>query len=331
MNFSSYSKAFDPNTENHFPGQFWSYRRMIDWYSLPHLHTKHKKQERLNIQAKYGANNPFTKSMLYGEFQGSLDGNEIFEVADINRMKEAMREAMNPERGDVRAAGDIANSHDKQVLMIREGTEIVHIDEHSRGTDIEQAEYWVELLKSLEIDPWQFTLDGGGIGATVGNYMELRLNYRGINYFMANNKPTVDYQFYDKYTELHWVVKQLLVLGKLKLPFNQQLLAEMRERQYVEMDGEKIKCEPKRTHRKRCEGRSPDFLDTLVYLFNDFPAHMLLEGLSTSFGAEVRKETKSREPLSLLEREAAQKAAASSEAFGELEEQPCLDDFRDWF
>ena len=325
--FGKYSDVFQPNAENYFPGEFWSYRRMIDWYSLPHLHTKHKKQERLNIEKKYGKNNPFTKSMLYGEFQGSVEGNEIFSEEDIKRMKQAMREPMEPEKGDVRAAGDIANSHDKQVLMVREGTEVLYIDEHSRGTDIEQGEYWVEVLKELEIEPWQFTLDGGGIGATVGNYMELRLNYAGINMFMANNSPTIDYQFYDRYTELHWVIKQLLVLGKLKIPFCQQLLVEMRERQYVEMDGEKIKCEPKRAHRKRCEGRSPDFLDTLVYLFHDFPAHLIMEGRALQ-GAIERATAPKREKLSLLEKQAAEKVQPSLEAFGEYEPMPDLDFYR---
>jgi hypothetical protein len=298
---------------------------MIDWYSLPHLHTKHKKRERLNIEKKYGKNNPFTKSMLYGQFQGSIDGNEIFDTEDINRMKRAMREPVIPDHGDLRAAGDIANSHDKQVLMIREGTEILYIDEHSKGTDIEQAEYWVDLLRELGIQPWQFTLDGGGIGATVGNFMELRLGFQGINLFMANNKPSVDFQFVDRYTELHWAIKQLLVLDKLKLPFNQQLLAEMRERQYVEMAGEKIKTEPKTQHRKRCGGRSPDFLDTLVYLFHDYPSHLLLAGSSAHHLAQDEN-PQNPNALTPMERRAAEIAQSSFDCFGDLEELPSLDE-----
>jgi hypothetical protein len=317
-----FKTAYEPNPENYFKGQFFSYRRAINWLSLPHLHEPDKKQERLNIEKKYGRNNPFTKSMLYGEFQGSDKGNDIFSPDELTLAKAAMRGANTPLKGDVRAAGDIANNRDKQVLMIREGTKVVHIDEHDRGTDIECGEYWVELLKALDIKPWQFTLDGGGLGSTVANYMQLRLGYAGLNVFHSNHNPTFDTQFHDRYTELHWVIKFLLTKGLLDIPFSAPLLADMRERQYVEMDRGKIKCEPKPAHRKRCEGRSPDFLDTLVYLFSDFPAHAVMSGNNMLKAAIRAVESEGPTPMEL---EAQQFADRGADLFGGFQAQPDLE------
>jgi|GEM_PF-4344942 len=320
----NYKTAYEPNKENMFPGAFWTYRRMIDWSVLPHLHTKHKKQERLNIEKKYGSRNPFTRSMLYGQFQASSEGNSIYEDLHIERMKKAMHGAYTPSPGDVRAAGDISGGGDGQVLMVRQGTEVMLIDEHKEASEIEQAEYWVDTLKYLKIPAWHFTIDGGGIGAPVANYMELRLGYHGVNRFMSNNLPTHDYQFQDRYTELHWLIREMLNQHVLKLPWCQPLLDDMRARRYVEMSKDsKLKTEIKKEHRKRNRGKSPDYLDTLVYLFSDFQSHLFRTGQSMKVGEPARKKDEN-EPT-LMELQAEQDMRGTEDAcFSGLEIQPDL-------
>jgi len=281
-------RTIDP--VHHFPGEFWTYRRKLGSDVCPHLNSPLKKRERENIRKKYGSNSPFVKSMLEGEFQASSEGNMIYQDSDTNLMKESMAQSgdFTPTHGDIRAAGDISGGGDKQVLMIRCGTEILMIDSHECATDIEQAEYWVTMLKQLGIAPHQFTVDGGGIGSTVANYMELRLNYQGINRFMANNGPSFDFQFQDRYTELHWAIKDLLSYHALVVPWCPELVTQMRDRRYVEMAGdEKLKTEPKKDGRKR-HGYSPDYLDTIVYLFNDFPIDAFRRGIIYRREREVK-------------------------------------------
>jgi hypothetical protein len=137
----------------------------------------------------------------------------------------------------------------------------------------------------MGIDPWQFAVDGGGLGATVANYMETRLGYMGIKRCQANTLPTYKHEFRDKYTETHFFVKELLSAGVLRIKgFDKELLKQARSRRYIEMElGEKIKTEPKPEHRKREKG-SPDRLDTLVYLFYDFDRY-LLDSIAGSKGS----------------------------------------------
>lgn len=261
--------TYEPDPLYSFPGEFWNYRRMVRREECPHLLTPEKLQERENILEHYGRRSAFAASMVFGEFQPSADGNNIFLEYHVEQLRAAMtRRLPVVAGGDVRAAADSSGGGDGQVLMIRRGLQILLLDTTRRPTDIEQAEYWVGLLKRLGIPPWQFTLDGGGAGATIGNYMELRLGYLGINRFLANNKPIFDYQYHDRYTELHFMMRELFPF--MSLPFNQKLLTQCRDRLFVEMGKDVVKAEPKREHRKRMN-YSPDELDTLVYLFQDFP------------------------------------------------------------
>jgi hypothetical protein len=264
-------------------GQIWSYRRMIELKDCPHLLTPDKIRERRNLEARFGAKSAFIQSMLYGRFQSSEDGNNIFEPAHVELLKKAMRGTdTKPIPGDVRAAGDVSGGGDKQILMVREGTEIIWINVHQCENEILQAEYWVETLKQIGIAPHQFWIDGGGIGAPVANYMEMRLGYSGINRFNANTGPLIGHEFKDRYTELHWWIKELLLYEALRLPFSKDLIEQCRDRLYIEADVGIVKTEPKDKYRASHQQRSPDELDTLVYLFSDFPMDQIRRGRATA-------------------------------------------------
>ena len=293
----------------------FTYRRMVSWLDCPHLHTESKKVERQKILSKYGANSAFVKSMLYGEFQRSEDVNLVYTDDDLELMKAAMR---GDNRGktigkDVAAAGDISGGGDEQHLMLRIGTSIELQDSHQCAIDLDQADYWVGLLRSLGIQPWQLTVDGGGLGATVANYMENRLGFSWIIRAQANMNPRFKFEFRDKYTETHFFIKELLSAGVLHFSqYDETLLKQMRARRFIEMEaGEKIKMESKPLHRKR-EKSSPDRLDTLVYLFYDFDPFLLSTFIERAKDA-VSDAT--RDGLTKMEREARQKTVSGSERF----------------
>ena len=279
----SYSDLYAVNTKHDYHAEYqagtcmFTFRRVVSWDDCPHLQREDKLIERQNILKKYGKNSAFVQSMLYGRFQRSDEFNLIYTDDDLKMMRQAMLGGgRKPVGSDVKAAGDISGGGDEQIMMLRIGTDVVMQDYRQCENELDQADYWVQTLRTLGIQPWQFAVDGGGLGATVANYMELRLGFNGIQRCQANVGPTYKFEFRDKYTEVHFLLKELLSAGVLRLKkFDEELLKQMRSRRFVEMEaGEKIKTEPKPLHRKR-EKSSPDRLDTLVYLFYDFDRSLI--------------------------------------------------------
>jgi hypothetical protein len=265
-------EAFQPNAKNYFPGEFWTYRAQIRFKDCEHLHTPDRLRERKNIELEYGRNSSFVMSTNEGEFPNAGDDNNIFWSKHIDLMKLAMLGANKGKTldGDVRAAGDIAGGGNDSVFMLRKGTRIIEIDDKYQGDELLQAEYWVSKLKALNIEPYQFCMDGQGMGATVEKYMR-RLGYTGVNLFMANNSPIFKFQYKDRYTEIHWMIRDLLLpLQVIDIPQCDKLLRDMRTRCFTTSGvDDAIKTEDKMEHRQR-EKCSPDYLDTLTYLFTDF-------------------------------------------------------------
>jgi hypothetical protein len=274
---------YTPDPIHAFPGEYFTYRRVVTWEEMPHLHTEKKKQERLNLEKKYGKKSAFIRSMLYGEASAGEVEYPIYSEDEIAAMRLAMtpNDDFKPQHGDIRSAADVSQTgeSDPMILMLRTGTEIMHISEHPGMDDQMQADYLVSFARKINIAPYQFTIDGGGVGASIANRMEQTLKFGGLTRFLCNNNPTFDFQFQDRYTELHWTIKDLLTYKVLKLPWCPNLLRDMRERQYVVMPGDKIKTEPKPKHRERT-GHSPDYLDTIIYLFSDFPIDRIRRGIA---------------------------------------------------
>ena len=302
--------------ENLDKTDLFNYRRMVGWNDCPHLHTKKKQLERKKILKKYGENSAFVKSMLYGQFQRSDEFNLIYTDDDLAAVKKAMRGDGKRIGKDIVAAGDISGGGDGQVFDLRIGSEIIHHDDHNCGSGIEQAEYWVNKLETLNIPPWKFNMDSAGLGSEVANYMEKRLDYSGINRIQANVGPQFKFEFRDKYTEIHFRIKELLSAGVLKLPHNENLIKQMRCRRFIEMEsGHKLKTEDKRTHRKR-EKSSPDELDNLVYVFWDFD-WSLLDVITMSEGKKPDENA-----LTPMEKKAQESGTNTGRAFSKMRVPP---------
>lgn len=272
--------SLTPSPRHVYHDGIFTYRRIVTRDECPHFKTAEAERMRRMLEDKYGKNSAFIQSMIYGRFVNALSEDAIFNDQDIERMKRAMRPGeSNPLGGDIRAAADPSGGGDKMVMMIRAGTEIVWVNDNMTYlNDLDAADKWVEHLRALNIEPWQFWMDGAGSGATIANYMEQRLGYLGINRIQPNCNPTIDFEFKDRYTEIHWWVKELLAYNVLKVPHCEKLIEDMRSRLFVVTGVDsKPKTEPKPKHRERT-GRSPDFLDCLCYLFYDFPMESVRMG-----------------------------------------------------
>ena len=266
------ANCYQPNPLYDFEGEYFTSRRIVHWNQCPHLHTPKKKNERKNIIKKFGKNSPYVLSMLYGEFSASGEGNNIFQPEDIEGLKEAMlgHADHKPLVGDTRAAGDATQGGDSMVLGVRNGTEVLLQDECEETRTGAQAEYWVRILNRLNIAPWQFTIDGIGVGKDIADVMEDSFNYKGIVRFGSNHAPLIEYAYADRYTEILFAIRELIRWKVLRLKWNENLIRDCRDRCYIEMTGTgKIKAEPKQQARNWL-GYSPDWLDMLIYLFSDF-------------------------------------------------------------
>lgn len=323
----SYSAAFTVDVKHDYLKEYrdgsglFTYRRMVSWDDCPHLQTGNKQIERNNLIKKYGLNSAFVRSMIFGQFQRAADYNPIYTENDLALMRKAMLRDFRPVGNDIQAAGDISGGGDEQILLVRIGTEIVLQDYRQCADELDQADYWVTLLKELGIPPHRFAVDGGGLGATVANYMERRLGYSGIQRCQANTGPTYKFEFRDKYTEVHFFLKELLSANVLKFKqYDDVLLKQMRARRWIEMEaGEKIKTEPKPAHRRR-EKSSPDRLDTLVYLFYNFNPYLIPSRIGAVY------EQKEEHFISNIEREAEKNSLNFKGAFSKV---PSASEIRD--
>lgn len=270
---SRYPDCLNPKSlPNYSDGEvMWTYRQIVRRDDCPHLLTPENEKNRRAMEREYGVNSSFIRSMIYGEFVASEDDNVIFEPMHIEQARRAMRGEFRPFPGDQRFAGDVSEGGDKMVFGAREGSNIVWLKGDDFTDSLDCSDAWVKRLTALGASPHQFTMDAQGAGKTTATYMETRLGFWGIHRFGHNNLPHEKLAFADRYTELHWNLREILELEAIALPDCMELIRDMRERRFVSMPASgKIKAEPKKAHRHRCNGRSPDYLDTLIYLLYDF-------------------------------------------------------------
>jgi len=245
----------------------WTYRRMVDWTECPHLLTTEKKAFRMNLIDTFGEDSNLIQSMIFGRFQRTKSAELVYSSLDIDALKRAMRGIGNPITGPRKASIDFSGGGDAQCLMVAEGTDIKEIEDYHDKNEITLAKRFVQKLTDMGISPWDVTADAGGLGATVIKYMETDLHFVGINKYFYNQKPRQPKRFKDKNTENHYRIKRLLALSQLKFscPPCEELLKEIRRRQYELLDHEVVRMESKKRIRARSE-KSPDHLDCLVMI-----------------------------------------------------------------
>lgn len=317
--------AYEPDPRFVFDKGVWRYRRMIKPADLPHLRTPDRLKYRADMAQKHGKNSQWYRSMVMGEF--ALDGSEnnIFMQRHLDLLVRSMNGDFKPKGGDVRAAADVSGGGDANVIGIREGTNVLMLRKIETSGQIETARELVRILREVGIEPWQFTIDGIGTGAGIAEIMEKMHGYVGISRFMSNNNPLQNFEYADRYTELHYWLKELLEYEVLRLPHSQALHDQMRDRLWAPRSqtgryAGRIGCEPKEKYREKHSGRSPDELDTLVYLFSDFDIDGIRRGLPSKTERAVARV---EERPSKMEIEA-QGGAASGGAFSGLVRMPGL-------
>jgi hypothetical protein len=245
-----------------------TYRRMVSFFECDHLMEPDKLRVRLAEIEEKGADDPLVQSWLFGRFMRRGATSAVFTQTEIDSVKIAMSGGGTPIEGPRKAAVDFSAGGDSQCMILGEGTHVKDIREYRESNQIALARRWVTEFQSLGIMPCDVYADAGGMGKLCIQYMETDLGFVGMRSYLNNAKPRHRFRFFDRYTEDHWRLKRLIILGQLRLPKCDSLLQQIERRRFKEVEHKVLKLEDKQTIRNRGED-SPDVLDALVMLISD--------------------------------------------------------------
>lgn len=245
-----------------------TYRRMVSFFECDHLMEPDKLRVRLMEIEEKGSDDPLVQSWLFGRFMRRGATSAVFTQSEIDAVKLAMTGASTPIAGPRKAAIDFSAGGDSQCLALAEGTDVKDIRQYHESNQIALARHWVTEFNRLGILPSDVYADAGGMGKICIQYMETDLQFAGMRSYLNNAKPRHRFRFYDRYTEDHWRLKRLIILGQMRLPKCDELIQQVERRRFQEVEHKVLKLEDKKTLRNRGED-SPDILDALVMLISD--------------------------------------------------------------
>ena len=256
--------ALDPDTielQDQFSpeNELWTYRVMINWMMCPHLQTPEKRTIREKLIRRYGLNSAFVQSMMFGGFyrEGQT---HIFD--DSRALQSAMSGMARKIKGPRAAGLDLSAGGDEQVLTIREGTKIIHLEAHREHDTFRLAQEFVATLRRFRIQPEAVVIDVGGVGAPIARQMEA-MGYTGMDQYISSQDAQDQVQFANRAAEDHFHLRDYVRAGMVQIPFDEILLKQMKARKYELDNKNRIKLESKEKIKV-----SPDRLDSLTMCFS---------------------------------------------------------------
>ena len=248
----------------------------IPWTMSPHLYENESVRKKKEYEIKKrGKTDPFICSNLLAEFfrGGSY---MVFDDNDLQKASEAMN-GIRPKMNGYRCAYcDLSSGGDELTFGVRDGNYVYPLTTwHHDGTVAPEdtAKRYINLFKRYKLRPREIAADSGGSGKEIVNQIhKMGWPIRRVTY---NYAPRDKKAFVDRYTELHWELKSILQTSNIILPKDSELLKQMRIRRYIRRnsDENRVKTEPKEDARKKRTEKSPDRLDTIVYLCDNMESY----------------------------------------------------------
>lgn len=237
------------------------------------------------IRKTYGEGSNQWRVRVLGEFP-EADDEALISVASVRRaMNREIK--MDPEGKKLWMVDPARFGNDRTGFGERVG-QVVPWIEHKSGLDTMAVAGWVKYrwdqCKTGE-RPVEILIDVIGIGSgVVDRLMELGLPVVGINVSESALPFSDGYRLRD---HLWLEGKKWLEEGGGRLPFDNDLLADLTTPSYSFMSNGKIKVESKDEIRRRGKP-SPDLADTFLLSFASEPA-VLVRGARNSWGEPVRR------------------------------------------
>jgi phage terminase large subunit len=141
----------------------------------------------------------------------------------------------------------------------------------ARGGRVERFTLWrsPDLMVTVgrviheagQVLPKGILVDAGGVGAGVADRLkQLRFAVEAVQFGGGASDPQ---RFRNRRAELYWGLRELLEQGKVSLPEDDELVADLTSVRYRFTQDGRVELEPKEELRKKL-GRSPDRADALV-------------------------------------------------------------------
>lgn len=239
------------------------------WTECPHLYGDSERRSEIEheIQVK-GRDHPLIKSQYFAEFFRGVGYNVFIDADKIRRAMGGTLPRFGHER---RFAIDTSDGGDEQVFSVREGNTVVDFKVYHIKDMTVLGDMLFKDCKRWSLNADDGTVDNGGCGKSLIDYLEKKYGYRGIRRYM-NDAHALDETIYaNVYTE-DCFEHLAEMLDYINLPNDDKLLLQMLDRKYIlpNNDSNRRRLVPKEELRRHGI-QSPDRLDTMIMLFSDMP------------------------------------------------------------
>jgi hypothetical protein len=220
----------------------------------------HIPEERINdILATYGTDHPFTRSTLFSEFM-SRDAESAF-FFTLSAVDKAVNNPPEWIRGDRVAFCDFAGGGDENVLAVREGNKCRIVRAWREANEMVAVGEFIREFRSLGFIPEEIYGDNGGAGKPmIARFHELGWP---INRYNAGEEAIQSEDFANRSAEVWEMAGREVANGKVIIPDDPALRAQLVSRKRFADSKGRIKCESKEDMRKRGI-KSPDRADAIT-------------------------------------------------------------------
>ena len=218
---------------------------------------------------EWGVESALYQMRVKGEFADAGEG-QLFSYALVEKAQAA---AVAP--GPVTLGVDVARSIAGDVNAVCV----------ARGGKVEKFVLWrsPDLMATVarvmgeagQVLPESIAVDAGGVGAgVVDRLAQLRFRVQGVQF---GGGAQDSQRFRNRRAELFWGLRELLEQGKVSLPDDDELVADLTSVRYRFTQDGRVELEPKDEIRKKL-GRSPDRADALVLAVAHLSAKKVVSG-----------------------------------------------------
>lgn len=241
---------------------------------------------------QYGVDSDVVRVRVLGEFpKAEPDGLIPLELIESAMMREAQKES----GADILYVGaDIARFGDDETVIIpRLGGDVLGLYHYTKqdtmatvGKILDVSE---RIMKERNINHASVRVDDDGVGGGVTDRLNevIKEKRLGIEIVPCHNggSPNDKDHYANWVTEAWCSLKEWFTDGKITLPQDDELSAQLSTRKYTINSRDQLILEDKKTYKRRI-GRSPDRADALVLAFADVKKNSGAFGISTSLFQE---------------------------------------------
>lgn len=220
---------------------------------------------------EWGEDSTIYKNRVLGEF-GDDDTDSVIQLAwveqcvdnDINRERWAREnKVFSNEDSPILGGCDVARfGNDRTVKYLKKGFEVIDYDVFTKEDTMVTAGRIVNDFNTKNV--FHYNVDDIGVGGgVVDRLVEQEYNVSGIN---AAESAKDNLKFINKRAELWWNIRELFRQELIKIPDDEELIAELTTMKYKYSSNGRIQIESKDDYKKRT-GKSPDKADGLCLAF----------------------------------------------------------------